>query len=78
MSRTSGQVADDAAARQKRERLEAARERQARDTRHRPQDSSPSIRRMLGYADPPRPRRWEYVATPGGLELVDVDDPWPY
>jgi hypothetical protein len=61
---------------EQRARLEASRDRMAADVRHRPEDSSPGVRRMLGYADAPRPpHRWEQAVryTVRGAELVNVD-----
>lgn len=66
--RTAQQTRD----REKRERLVRARDRLHADVRHRPEDSSPSIRKMLGYSDNPRPPiRWERQADWTG-RLVDV------
>lgn len=61
---------------EKHERIEADRDRMAADVRHRPEDSSPAIRRLLGYDAPPRPpRRWEARVEWGqdGLRLRSVD-----
>ncbi len=65
-------------------RLARDRERIAVDVRHRPEESSPAIRRLLGYDQAPRPpHRWEQrlQMTVRGAELVNVDagpvDPEP-
>lgn len=55
MTRSSDQVAAEKAARERRERLDAAQEAMLRGMRHRPEDSSPRIRRLLGYDQPRRP-----------------------
>lgn len=55
-------------------RLDQARDRF--DVRHRPEDSSPGIRRMLGNDGPPRPpRRWTQAVAWGedGVRLRNVD-----
>lgn len=42
------------------ERLAQARDRMGADVRTRPEDSSPAIRKLLGYGEPVRPsQRWE-------------------
>jgi hypothetical protein len=69
----------------RRDRLEQSRNHLAADVRTRPEDSSPAIRRMLGYDESPRPpRRWETRTgwrADGSIGLVSVDagpvDPSP-
>ncbi len=61
---SADRVALDAAAATRRarhhERLEAAHNRMSKDVRSRPEDSSPAIRRLLGYGGPARPpQRWD-------------------
>lgn len=61
-----------------RERLEASHSRLVAGVHNRPEDSSPAIRRMLGYDQPGRPpRRWEaqamYDGTLDGVRLEYVD-----
>jgi hypothetical protein len=74
MTRSSHEVASDQAAREQRERLDRAHERMLRDIRHRPEDSSPGIRRLLGRDQPPRPRRAfeSRLRMDGSWESVDV------
>jgi hypothetical protein len=62
-------VARRVAERTRRERLEQDHIRALGDVRHRPEDSSPSIRRMLGYGDHPGvPQRWEPGVVWDGVE----------
>lgn len=56
-------------------RLHQARERSRADVRGRPEDSSPAIRKLLGYDDAPRPpQRWEQRIVLGddGVRLRNV------
>lgn len=59
------------------ERLAQAKDRMAADVRSRPEDSSPAIRRLLGFDQPKRePRRWERSwgwHADGSFGLKDVE-----
>lgn len=68
-------VAEQVRERNRRERLEQARGRMVADVRSRPEDSSPTIRKLLGYDGPARePQRWEQEVQWGedGLRLRNV------